>query len=554
MNTKKVLIIILLAASLLRLYGLARGDTVNDEVFYAFRGLGMLDFDEAHYQTTPLEWFDSQIPWWTHLSFHDHPPLVFLIEHYSIKIFGENNIAIRLPSAILGIVSIYLLYLIALRLFSPGAALLSALFMAVTVNHVYISRLGLQESYVIFFVLLAIYFFLKALQKDKYFVWTGLALGLGFLTKYNVFILVPIFLTYLVFFRRSVFANKNFWLGAVLSVALFSPVIVYNLEMYRSVGHFDFQLSYILHQPHPEWTVEPGKDIGSLGDRFRNFIPRLINSNSWLFLSLTVLSLLAFLGALLKKPKVVVKNYGFLIITLLYLFLMIMLVGPAYRFLTIITPFLALVVAVLLTAVYQKYFKSIPKTAYFLLGIIILFEIFYSINNEIIYYPRGPTPWFSSKIRYENYNWGYNELDDYLNKEFAGKMPALTFDLQYQFLEKLREAALADGLQAGLAHTPFLIVYGGNFDDGPKLWVMERRITYHAWPVLRLEDYLKYLHEQGSDYFERAGFKDQYFIMQTNMVPPEEFSVRVKNIAPLIIKNQRGDEVFKVYKIYLKGK
>src|SRR3989338_7342093 len=121
MAKKHILILILILAAVLRLYGLNRGDTVNDEIFMSFRGIGMMDFDEAATQTTPLEWFDPNIPWWTNLSFHDHPALVPLTQNFFMKIFGENNFAFRLPSALLGIVSVYLIYIIGTLLYSANA-------------------------------------------------------------------------------------------------------------------------------------------------------------------------------------------------------------------------------------------------------------------------------------------------------------------------------------------------------------------------------------------------------------------------------------------------
>src|SRR3990167_1212834 len=98
MKTKHWLVLILVLAAVLRFWGLSRGDTVNDEVFYGFRAVGLMDFDEAADQTTPLEWFDLSagsgqipVPSWTKFSFHDHPPLVFWVQHFSILVFGENN-------------------------------------------------------------------------------------------------------------------------------------------------------------------------------------------------------------------------------------------------------------------------------------------------------------------------------------------------------------------------------------------------------------------------------------------------------------------------------
>ena len=152
-----MLVTILIVAGIMRLWALGQGDPMGDEVLYAFRAVGMLDFDEANEQPTPLEWFDplvhssgrvpevyaigTGVPWWTKLSFHDHPPLVFLIQHVFMRIFGESAFVFRLPSALLGIVSVYLLFLIGKTLFSEKVGLLAAALSAVNTHHLFISRL-----------------------------------------------------------------------------------------------------------------------------------------------------------------------------------------------------------------------------------------------------------------------------------------------------------------------------------------------------------------------------------------------------------------------------
>lgn len=546
-NHKKILFLIIVLAAILRLYGLSRGDTVNDEVFMAFRGLGMMDFDEAQMQTTPWEWYDPNIPFWAKLSFHDHPPLVFFVQHIFMKIFGENNFAFRLPSALLGVASVYLIYLIGSRLFSTRTALMAAAVLGVTLNNIYISRVGMQEAYVIFFILLAAYFFLKALDNDNYFILTGLALGFGALAKYNAFIMAPIFVTYLLLFKRQYFLNKKFWIGVFLSLLVFSPVIIYNLELYRAKGHFDFQFSYIFHQNPEVWKVEPGKEIGSLVNRFHNFVPRLIASNSWLYLLVFALSVISFLFLLMRNFKKTFHNNAFLIISLFYLFSLLMLIGPSYRFLTMLAPFISLSIAVFLVALYENFKKKNNTIIYIAFALFFLFEIFYSVNNQIIYYPYGSTPWFSSKVRYENYNWGYNDLDAFLKKELEGKMPALTFDMKYKFLENLREEALAEDKKEEKEFYPALIVYAGNFDLGAKLWVLDRLQIYHAWPVISIDTYFDYLQKNGFDFYERSGFKDRYFILQTNIVPSEADQSLMKG-ERVSIYNKRGDEAFQVYK------
>ena len=234
---------------------------------------------------------------WRCFSCKEFPPLVFWVQLLSISVFGENNFALRFPSAVFGVISVYLLYLIGRRIYSESAGLIGAALLAVTLNSVYISRTGMQEAYVIFFILLASYFFLRSLDKENYLVWTGAALGFGMLAKYNVFILLPIFFTYLLLFRRDYFLNKKLWLGALLAMVIFSPVILYNIKLYQAVGHFDFQLSYIFKQNPEVWKVAPGKEIGTLYDRVKNFVPRLISTNSWVFLVIFAASVAAGFGS-----------------------------------------------------------------------------------------------------------------------------------------------------------------------------------------------------------------------------------------------------------------
>lgn len=518
-NRQKILILILAVSAILRIGWLARGDAVNDEVFYGFRAIGPMDFDQAAEQTTPLEWWDPRIPSWTRLSFHDHPPLTFWIQHVFIKILGENNFAMRLPSALLGVVSVYLVFLLGSLLFSPTAGVVSAGFLSVTLNHVYISRVGMQESYVIFFMLLALCLFLK--EKWR---WLGVVLGFAFLAKYNLFILVPIFFSYLLWKKRNAFKNKDLWIGIFLSVLIFSPVVIYNIMLYRAVGHFDFQFSYIFGQNPEVWKVAPGKEIGTLADRLRDFIPRLIATHSWMFLILFAISLI-FL-----RNKFLFLIFGFL-------FLLLLKIGPSYRFLTVLTPFMALSIGALM----RKY-KAFPLT------LIFIFEIFYAYNNQIAYYPIGYSPWFSSKVRYENYNWGNNELVSFFEKEFKRKIPALTFDMKYKFLEDAQSKFIEKDKQKGYGLYPALVVTHGNFDRGAKLWGLDRLHIYHGWPIITLETYLQYLKENGLGYYENAGFKNFYFVQSANIVPNPLFSELTKNIEPISIKNSRNDEMFKIFK------
>jgi predicted membrane-bound dolichyl-phosphate-mannose-protein mannosyltransferase len=504
----------------------------------------MLDFDNSLSQPSILEILDPARPFWTRLSFSDHPPLVFLIQNLSMKIFGETNFGFRLPSAILGIASVYLLYLIGRRLFSGGVGLISAALFGLTVNHVYISRLGIQESYVIFFILLSFYLFLRALKEDKYFVWMGTAIGLGMLAKYTTFIVVPIFLIHLLMSRRDVFKNKKFWLGALVSLVIFSPVIIYNIMLYKNFGHFDFQLSYILGQNPEIWPVAKGKEeIGALADRLRNFIPNLIASNSRLFLAISALALIFIAW---QKSR-------FLLIAIGFLALLMLFIGPTYRFLTMLTPFFALASGAMLRWAGEKFMPDKKIIVFIVLGLMLAFETVYSFNSQILNYPKGSECCYFSKVRYDNYSWGYNELENFLEKELKSKYPAIILNSPYQFIAELQNASAEKSARAGLERSSTLMIYDDNIHKAAQLWSLDRRQIYHGWPVLKTEDYLKI-------FAEKSVFKNHYFIIPTSNIPWRsdgqisdvglhfEQTLLARGITPITLYNKRGEEVFRIYK------
>jgi len=566
LNRKNILIAILILAASLRLFGLSKGDVLGDEALYSFRAVGMMDFDEAEYQTTPLEWFDGRIPAWTSFSFHDHPLLVFFVQHIFIVLFGENNFAFRLPSALFGIAAIYLLYRIGTLLFSRSIGLLSALILAVTVNHVFISRVGLQESYVIFFLLLGIYFFLQSLRQSVNFIYLGIAIGLGLLAKITAVILVPVIGTYLIFFRPDCLRKKSLWIGAVLTLLIASPLVIYNLEMYRATGHFDFQFSYIFGQNPEVWKVAPGKEeIGALGVRVRNFFPNLYMGYSWLILGVFGVSAISFFIQLKKGFALAFRRFAFLSLTFFYLILLFLFIGTSRRFLTMLAPFIALSSAVFLSAAAEKLLVLKNKNVgtgivIACSGLFLTFEIFYSVNSELLYTPKGPLVWMHSDVGYENYNWGYNELDAYLKKELDGKMPALTLDAKYQFLENVKNESLAKDRREGKDPYPALIIYDGNIANIPQLWILDRLQIYHGWPVLKTETYLEFLNEKGPGFFKDAGVSSHYFVAPGMTVPLKkeksltetgalfENELRLLGVSPLSIKSKRGEEVFRIYK------
>lgn len=89
-----------------------------------------------------------------------------------IKLFGLTPLAVRLPSALLSTMEIVLVYFL-VKLFNFGKkqtniALVSALLLAISPWHIYISRLGHEVNLGLFSVILGVFFFFLSIKREKY--------------------------------------------------------------------------------------------------------------------------------------------------------------------------------------------------------------------------------------------------------------------------------------------------------------------------------------------------------------------------------------------------
>ena len=159
-NRKIIIAAILLLAVVLVFFRLTRADIQTDAATYSFRALHYFDYmDTTVRQTTPFQWYEEGAPFWINLSFHDAPPLAFIIQFVFFKIFGVSTLVTLLPFALAGFGSIVLLYFIGRKLYGETAGLLAAFILAISSYHIWASRVGYLEILVTFFILLTIYLF-----------------------------------------------------------------------------------------------------------------------------------------------------------------------------------------------------------------------------------------------------------------------------------------------------------------------------------------------------------------------------------------------------------
>jgi 4-amino-4-deoxy-L-arabinose transferase-like glycosyltransferase len=161
-------------------------------LLFANLWVGDLGLDSAAYATISravLRTHDWVVPHYEHCAeFQDcwlHPPLFYWMTAASFKVFGVTEFAARFVSALLGLGTILLVYLIGWRAArSQKAGFLAAFVLLSTQPFLELSRTCQIDVPLTFFLTLAVYFFLLAVRKNKvFFLPAGAAAGLATLTK-----------------------------------------------------------------------------------------------------------------------------------------------------------------------------------------------------------------------------------------------------------------------------------------------------------------------------------------------------------------------------------
>jgi dolichyl-phosphate-mannose--protein O-mannosyl transferase len=166
--TRLYLAIILGISALLRIFRLGRtNEVVFDEVYYVDGARDLLANGVELTNGKP--------------EFVVHPPIGKWMIAIGIKLFGDNPIGWRISAALFGVVSIYLIFLVARKLFkSDFLALLSAALASIDGIHLVMSRTALLDIFLMTFLLGAF----TALIYQKYLL-MALMLGLGLGTKWS---------------------------------------------------------------------------------------------------------------------------------------------------------------------------------------------------------------------------------------------------------------------------------------------------------------------------------------------------------------------------------
>ncbi|OGY44910.1 MAG: hypothetical protein A2729_03970 [Candidatus Buchananbacteria bacterium RIFCSPHIGHO2_01_FULL_39_14] len=558
-NRYYILAAIGLLAAFLIFFRLGRFDLRTDDVLYSLRSIGYIDFLDSNLQTSPFTWFEKN-PWWSRLSFHDAPPLVFLIQFIFFKILGVSLISARLPFAFAGLGSIILVYFIGRRLYHEKIGLLAAFLLTIFTYQTWASRVGYLEPMALFFALFTFLFFLKGLENDKFFLWFGVFAGLALLSKYTAIFVLIAALAYLFFENKKLLFNKNLIIGLILTIFIFSPVIIYNLMMFSARGHFDLQFSILFGQDiSQDWPIISREVKGFSFNNIVNLGQSFLGLYSLPVLFLIVISIIAASFRILPGLKTE-KSY-LLPLVIAVLLIEFSVLGASERLLSLLNPFFALVLAASLYAfghyLWQKNYQMIFSCLVGIFVLIFIFEIFYNLNTNHFYQAIGQGgKHYANNLRFDN--GVFKELGNYLIRETDILQKP---NLKIKNIEDLRLNLSEDAAGSDV------IIYDRNLHWFSSLWSLRRYGIYYRSIVIGDTDLAILMPKiDFRDFFQQAGAKHLYYIYGTSdfevdkvaAQPNRQFSARIADLFASssgsevkAIKDQQGKVAFKIYKLTL---
>ncbi len=149
-----------------------------------------------------------------------------------VGVLGLNEFAIRLPMAIIGTITVFIVYYLAKELFNERIALFSALFLAISPWHIQFSRIAFIGLFLPFFFCLGLLFFFKSFQNPKYLSLSAITFGLSLYTYNSARVFVPLFLLGLVYRFRNYLLRV--WKHTLIACILFLPIFILLFSFWTS--------------------------------------------------------------------------------------------------------------------------------------------------------------------------------------------------------------------------------------------------------------------------------------------------------------------------------
>lgn len=235
---KIFLIFILILATFLRFFELDRvpPELFGDELDVGYQALSLW--------RTGGDYFGRKFPVYLHSLNEWRAPLLMYAVAPSVGVLGLNEWGVRLVPALLGVLNVFLFYLLALKLTqNQRLGLLSAFVGAIIPWHVHYSRAAFESTLLLSLVLAGAIAFL-----GKKWFWSAIFFALSFYAYNTANVFVPLWLlsSALILFKKADWLDKKVWRSGFLMAILCLPLF---WMIFKGEGATRFQSINIFNNP-----------------------------------------------------------------------------------------------------------------------------------------------------------------------------------------------------------------------------------------------------------------------------------------------------------------
>lgn len=192
-------------------------------IYYILHGPLDLSPDEAHY----WEWSRR-----LDLSYYSKGPMIAYLIALGTGIFGDNVLGVRSLAVVFSVLSSIYLYKIGRGMYDEKIGALTAILFQIIPLYSAFGVIFTIDSPFIFFWILSLYLFWKAINQESinYWIFTGIVIGLGLLTKYTMVFFYLCSLLFIIREQRDLLKRPGPYTALMLSLLVFSPVIIWNAQ------------------------------------------------------------------------------------------------------------------------------------------------------------------------------------------------------------------------------------------------------------------------------------------------------------------------------------
>ena len=161
-------------------------------------------------------------------SHSNQPPLYFILLHWWTIFFGTGEIALRSLSVILGIIAVFICYLVGKELISPKVGLIGSFVSAISQFYIFHSQDTRAYALLLLLSLASYLFFIRISKQDNIqnYIWYFVAnILLGYTHIYGLFIITSQMLYFVIFWNKYKQQRTRLlytWIGTVVCL---SPLV-----------------------------------------------------------------------------------------------------------------------------------------------------------------------------------------------------------------------------------------------------------------------------------------------------------------------------------------